>query len=38
MIAAEVMSRNVISVSPDTTIAAAIQLMLDHRISGLPVI
>jgi len=38
MIAAEVMSRNVISVSPDMTIAAAIQLMLDHRISGLPVV
>jgi len=38
MIAAEVMSRNVISVSRDMTIAAAIQLMLDHRISGLPVV
>ena len=38
MIAAEVMSRNVISVSPDATIAAAIRLMLDHQISGLPVV
>ena len=38
MIAAEVMSRKVISVSPDATITAAIRLMLDHQISGLPVV
>jgi len=38
MIAAEVMSRKVVSVSPDATITAAIRLMLDHQISGLPVV
>jgi CBS domain-containing protein len=38
MIAAEVMSRKVISISPDTAVAEAIRLMLDHQISGLPVV
>jgi CBS domain-containing protein len=38
MNASDVMSRNVISVSRDTTIATAIRLMLDNQISGLPVI
>jgi CBS domain-containing protein len=34
----DVMTRRVISISPETSIVAAIQLMLKHRISGLPVI
>jgi CBS domain-containing protein len=38
MNAADVMSRSIISVGPDTTIAEAIRLMLDNQISGLPVI
>jgi len=38
MNAREVMSRRVISVTPETTIEEAIRLMLDHRISGLPVV
>lgn len=38
MNAADVMTRNVISIRPDGTVADAVQLMLDHRISGLFVI
>ena len=38
MNAADVMSRNVISVGREATIVEAIRLMLDHQISGLPVI
>jgi len=38
MKASDVMSRNIISVDRDATIAEAIRLMLDNRISGLPVI
>jgi CBS domain-containing protein len=38
MNASDVMTRNILSVSPDATIAEAIRLMLDNRISGLPVI
>jgi CBS domain-containing protein len=38
MNAADVMSRSIISVGPDATIAAAIGLMIDNQISGLPVI
>jgi CBS domain-containing protein len=34
----EIMTRDVISVSPQTSIHAAAQLMADHRVSGLPVI
>ena len=34
----DVMTRRVISVSPETSVVAAIRLMLKHRISGLPVI
>ena len=37
MKAADVMTPNVISVSPNTSIAEMIKLMLDNRISGLPV-
>ncbi len=35
---ADVMTHPVISVTPDTTIAEAARLMLQHRISGLPVV
>lgn len=38
MKAADIMTRNVISVQPETTILAAAHLMLQHRISGLPVL
>jgi CBS-domain-containing membrane protein len=38
MNASDVMTRNIHSVRPDATIAEAITLMLDNRISGLPVI
>jgi CBS domain-containing protein len=38
MIASDVMTRNVISVSPDATVADAVQLMLDRGISGLLVV
>jgi CBS domain-containing protein len=34
----EVMSRNVVSVAPSARVAEAARLMLDHRISGLPVV
>lgn len=37
MKAAEIMTRQPISVTPDETIVAAAQLMLQHRVSGLPV-
>jgi CBS domain-containing protein len=35
---ADVMTQKVISVTPETTIAEAAGLMLEHRISGLPVV
>ena len=38
MRAAEVMTRDVATVRPETTIADAIQLMVDRRVSGLPVV
>jgi len=38
MNAVDVMTRDILSVRPDATIAEAIKLMLDNRISGLPVI
>src|SRR5215468_4495533 len=34
----DIMTRNVVSVQPATTILQAAQLMLQHRISGLPVV
>jgi acetoin utilization protein AcuB len=34
----EVMSRDVITIHPDQTIVAAAQLMLEHRMSGIPVV
>lgn len=38
MKARDVMTRKVISVTPDATVLQAAQLMLRHRISGLPVV
>ena len=38
MIASDVMTRNVISVSPDATVAQAVELMLERGISGLFVV
>lgn len=38
MIASDVMTRNVISIDPDQTVLQAARLMLQHRISGLPVL
>jgi CBS domain-containing protein len=38
MNAADVMSRNLVSVGREATVAEAIHLMLDHQISGLPVV
>lgn len=35
---AEIMTQKVISVTPETTIADTAQLLLQHRISGLPVV
>jgi CBS domain-containing protein len=37
MKAKDVMTRNVISVAPDASILEAVRLMLQNRISGLPV-
>src|SRR5690242_9082189 len=38
MNAAEIMTRPVISVTRETSITEAARLMLDHRVSGLPVV
>jgi CBS domain-containing protein len=38
MNASDAMTREILSVGPDTTVAEAIRTMLDNRISGLPVI
>jgi CBS domain-containing protein len=38
MKAADIMTRNVVSVQPETTILQAADLMLQHGISGLPVV
>ena len=38
MQAADVMSRKVVSIDPDSTVLQAARLMLQHRISGLPVV
>jgi CBS domain-containing protein len=34
----DIMTRDVITVSPQTTIHAAARLMVDHGVSGLPVV
>jgi CBS domain-containing protein len=38
MIAADVMTREVASVSRDSTLGTAVSIMLDHKVSGLPVV
>jgi CBS domain-containing protein len=38
MIASDVMTRDVITIDPDATVLQAARLMLQHRISGLPVV
>jgi CBS domain-containing protein len=38
MRAEDIMTREVVTISPDTTVAEAARLMLDRRISGLPVV
>src|ERR1700736_6463534 len=38
MQAVDVMTRGVVSVAPDASVLEAVRLMLQHRISGLPVI
>jgi CBS domain-containing protein len=38
MKASDVMTRNVVSIGPDASVLDAVRLMLQHRISGLPVI
>src|SRR5690349_19446865 len=38
MKASDIMSSRVVSVAPDATVLEATQLMLENRISGLPVI
>jgi CBS domain-containing protein len=38
MKAGDIMTRNVITIDADSTIAQAAQRMLDHRISGMPVV
>jgi CBS domain-containing protein len=38
MLTGQIMTQNVITVSPETSVAAAAETMLDHHVSGLPVI
>jgi CBS domain-containing protein len=38
MKAADVMTREIVTVGPETPLAEAIRLMLEHRVSGLPVV
>ena len=38
MKAAGVMTREILSVAPDASVLEAVRLMLQHKISGLPVI
>jgi CBS domain-containing protein len=38
MKAADVMTRDIVTVGPETPLADAIRLMLEHRVSGLPVV
>ncbi len=38
MRANEVMTAEVVTVSPETAVAEAVKLMLDRRVSGLPVV
>ena len=38
MKAADLMTRDIVTVGPETPLAHAIRLMLEHRVSGLPVV
>src|SRR5215831_18790669 len=38
MKAVDVMTRDVVSIAPEASIMEAVRLMLQHRISGLPVV
>ncbi len=38
MLASDVMTRDIVSIAPDAPIREAIRLMLDRRVSGLPVV
>ena len=38
MKAGDIMTRNVITIDANSTVAQAAQQMLDHRISGMPVV
>jgi len=38
MRAHQIMSRSVVTVTPETSVVAAAKLMLEHHISGLPVV
>src|SRR5918997_3551725 len=38
MKAADVMAREIVTVGPETPLAEAVRLMLEHRVSGLPVV
>ncbi len=38
MLASEVMTRNIVSIGRDAPIRDAIRLMLDNKVSGLPVV
>ena len=38
MLARDIMTRTILSVTPDHSIRHAAQIMLDHHVSGLPVI
>jgi CBS domain-containing protein len=38
IVVAQIMTRSPITVAPDTTIAQAAHIMLDHKIGGLPVL
>src|SRR6516225_9123874 len=38
MYAAEIMTKEVVTVRPNTTVAEIADLLLDHKISGVPVI
>jgi CBS domain-containing protein len=38
MKSAEIMTRNALSIDPDASVREAIRLMLEHRVSGLPVV
>lgn len=38
MEAREVMNRNVVTVSPDATLAEAVEIMIEKKVSGMPVV